>query len=327
MAHPMHSLAGRDLTSLSNSNTKRSEGLVSLETEIETVIGYTPQGLPGRLVNSPNQYPHVAFIKTASGFSCGASIISDRHLVTAASCVTSCRKGKWKALRSSDVKIALGIRYHSTSELQDVGAIEVYDKYDCDTHEDNIAVITLESRLEFGKTVAIIDLESGNDDENSSLTLLGLDKVKVGPPAKVYSGRLSSLSVSLGAFDDCAPEGVTLDSDNPQLVCANGAANRRPGPCETQEGNSLVYENDNVNTLVGFRAFFFNKKTVDCSTARFANTYVRVAHYRDFIDDATNIDLSGNGESYSDEESSNPDNVTSGGSGDLNLNEESSNAA
>ncbi|KAJ1925459.1 hypothetical protein IWQ60_004540 [Tieghemiomyces parasiticus] len=244
--------------------------------------GYVFQGLPGT-DSRDGDFGYVAHLFTNGEFTCGGAILSDDRVVTAASCVTTCGSdGKAADIDVKTVKVAFGTKYKSGMKMRKVSSVVHYDMYNCRTHENNIAVITVEGTIDLNKKIKPVKLDQQAVVDHSTLTLVGL-----GPPGT--NQNLKQLPVSMISKEECSKSsGITL-TDPPALVCTIDG-DKKLFPCTTQEGAPLFRVGANgASELAGIRSFFFNKATASCTTQQFTNTYIRPSYYSKFLNMATGI--------------------------------------
>ena len=88
----------------------------------------------------PNEWPWLAALITPEGSFCGATLISDSYLVTAAHCVVHYTKEEMK------VKVGeydFNIDGETSDKIYDIKRLVVHERYDPNTYNNDIALIKL----------------------------------------------------------------------------------------------------------------------------------------------------------------------------------------
>lgn len=113
------------------------------------IVGGRPTGI--------NHYPWIARIVYDGHFHCGASLIAENYVVTAAHCV--------RKLKKSKIRVILGDHDQSTTtdvpaKMRAVSAIIRHRNFDTDTYNHDIALLKLRKPVEFTKSIRPICLPS-----------------------------------------------------------------------------------------------------------------------------------------------------------------------
>ncbi|XP_063529591.1 trypsin epsilon-like [Cydia strobilella] len=118
-----------------------------------SVIKITKTNFAGKIVggefSSIKNFPHSAFIVINSGYrssTCGASILNQAILLTAAHCISKCT-GK------CNIKAYFGSERKSRGFERNIISFKIHEKYNTDTKAQDIALMRLDKDLQFSKKV------------------------------------------------------------------------------------------------------------------------------------------------------------------------------
>merc|ERR1712149_140495 len=226
------------------------------------VLARSPNIVNGFDAN-PGQFPWQASFQTSWGFHfCGASIVSERWLVTAAHCVT----GK----SPNGVRVVLGLHDQAQTvgnpETYRIAQIIAHPRYDGGSISNDITLLQTEQPIQFTDRIQAIALPeqdqtfNGQTCQISGWGELGWNQ---GSP-----DILQRLDVSVVNSRSC---GTSSDAGK---VCIRPAGNRASSACRGDSGGPLACN----GVLVGAASYVFGH----CSTSS-PNVYASVANYRDFI--------------------------------------------
>lgn len=114
------------------------------------IVGGRPTGV--------NHYPWVARIVYDGHFHCGASLLTEDFVLTAAHCV--------RKLKRSKIRVVLGDHDQTTTaeapaKMRAVAAIIRHRNFDADTYNHDIALLKLRKSVQFSKNIRPICLTSG----------------------------------------------------------------------------------------------------------------------------------------------------------------------
>ncbi|XP_055903826.1 chymotrypsin-2-like [Eupeodes corollae] len=230
--------------------------------------------LESRVVNGtdayPGEYPFIVSLRSSSGsHSCGASIISNKWILTAAHCV----QGK----RPSSISIQYGVTVISSSgpNVATVKKIIVHENYSpINNYADDIALLQLEGRLSINdKTIGQLKLpkqgfEVPADDMG---TLIGWGLEKTGG---VIQKNLQQVQLKIYSDEECNKrhEGMTTVHQ----ICG-GVDEGGKGQCSGDSGGPLIYD--------GYQVGIVSWSVKPCTIAPYPGVYTKVSHYINWIMD------------------------------------------
>ncbi|XP_046457686.1 trypsin-1-like isoform X1 [Daphnia pulex] len=225
----------------------------------------------GSVVAQRNQYPYMVALmmfdpetEAYSQFSCGGSLISRTHALTAAHCV--CVDDENEAIEIDQMVVFLGVHFinETTTDAQSrrkVRRIKIHEKYDPDLNND-IAILTLDSPVKYTKKVKPVCLPpQGSNDQ--------------------YEGRMAIVKGWGATEEDGNSSQVLLHAEkaiisNSQCQEIYGEANittrmmcaYRPGKdsCQGDSGGPMVIESNDLdenNTIKAANKPVGNRKK-DC---------------------------------------------------------------
>ncbi|OMJ10864.1 Mite allergen Der p 3, partial [Smittium culicis] len=190
--------------------------------------------------SSEGDYPFVGFMIQRSGSFCGASLISNIWLVTAAHCVNGARP--------ADIQVTLGNLEFSTNSGRSVSRIVIHSNYDPRTESNDIAVIQLANSVNFG-TVKI-DRDDVGDDETVRALGWGLTSATGGGPAST----LQQVDLKTMSRQECQKR---LPSFRGNGVDGQLCTGNTPGKdtCSGDSGGPLLRTRNGDTKLVGITSF------------------------------------------------------------------------
>ncbi|XP_022916351.1 trypsin delta-like [Onthophagus taurus] len=203
-------------------------------------------------------------------FTCGGSIISEQHILTAAHCI----------FKNSRVRIG-------TSSIISVFAqtvfVDVYYKHPNYTTVDNvayndIAILKLKSKITFNdKNINKINLPVANSEPNYSInaTLTGWGMFF--PYLRIPSLWLMKADVPIISNEDCVKswENLSLPTTIRETNLCTLVKGDPKTACSGDSGGPLVQN----NTLIGIVSFGIN----NCATRGAPSVYTKVSRFVDWI--------------------------------------------
>jgi len=244
------------------------EGVIAQE-----IIRPSGRRIVGGELTDIKQHPWQVAL-TIGGALCGASIIAQRWLLTAAHCVTP-------APELSEVNVkANATDYTQGGVWTKIERIVVHENYNSSTQENDLALIKLKSQTA-GRVIPIasaaLSVPSGQP-----LEVTGWGVTTEGGTAPSVTLRKANVPYVDNAT--CNSTTAYNGSIKPGMMCA-GAREGGIDACQGDSGGPLVWRTSDGPILVGVVSF-----GEGCARKLKYGVYTRVSVYRDWIDHALAAD-------------------------------------
>uniref|UniRef100_A0A8D2NNY8 Peptidase S1 domain-containing protein n=1 Tax=Zosterops lateralis melanops TaxID=1220523 RepID=A0A8D2NNY8_ZOSLA len=224
------------------------------------------------------EWPWQASIQLDGAHRCGASIISNTWLVTAAHCFRGVRDPRrWTA--------SFGILLRPPKQKKFVRRIIVHERYSDNLldHEYDVAVVELASPIEFTSDVHSVCLPEASHifPDNASCFVTGWGALE----NDGYSvNQLRQAEVRLISTAVCNRRQVYGGAITPGMLCA-GYLEGQVDACQGDSGGPLVHANSRgIWYLVGIVSW-----GDECGKPNKPGVYTRVTYYRNWIHSKTGI--------------------------------------
>lgn len=232
----------------------------------KTESTFDKERIVGGIYVSIENYPYQAFISNRNRLSCGGSIISNFHILTAGHCVSTYTQPEEISVRTGSTSKSKGGTLTTASRIFCHPEFRKFDTL----HLNDIAIVLLSKSLVFDVWTRNIPLARRN-----KVQYAGQIGIISGWGAKddlQYPDKLRATSVLLVEDRKCQ-KSSEFDS---QILCAT-----YPGRniCSGDSGGPLVVN----GRLVGVSVASL------CQNTNISTYYVSVAFYRDWIDKMTGI--------------------------------------
>ncbi|KAG8038671.1 hypothetical protein G9C98_000226 [Cotesia typhae] len=222
----------------------------------------------------PGEWPWIAALFNAGRQVCGGSLISDKHILTAAHCVA--HMNSWDVARLTvrlgdyNIKTSTEIRHVERR----VRRVVRHKGFDARTLYNDVALLTLNEPVEFSELIRPICLPTGSQLYNNKVaTVIGWGSLRESGPQPAV---LQEVAIPVWSNAECkikygaaAPGGI-VDS----FLCAGRAAK---DSCSGDSGGPLMV-NDGRWTQVGIVSW-----GIGCGKGQYPGVYTRVTHFLPWI--------------------------------------------
>lgn len=217
-----------------------------------------------------NEFPwHVAIMTAENRMFCGATLLDDRHILTAAHCLA-------EVPDATTLKVVLGEHYYKiqSSLVYPVESATIHPNYKGEDYINDIAMIRIRGRVMFTPTVHPPCLpRPGYDYTDALATVIGWGQlVEDGG----YPEVLQKVQVPIMATDKCIKK-YGKESFTPAMICAAWKEGGRDS-CVGDSGGPLLLEMNGRWNLIGIVSWGHG-----CGWANFPAAYTRVDKFLTWI--------------------------------------------
>ncbi|OXA61937.1 trypsin-7 [Folsomia candida] len=230
--------------------------LAPLENEEDKIVGGEPTTI--------EDYPYQVQLQNRGSFFCGGSIISPKHVLTAAHCTNG------QSASSLSVRVGTSTRGCGGQVIQ-VSEIHQHPSFNRSNLNNDVSILELSSSVTIGPQVQIIaTAPSGSELSAGTLTTItgwGTTSSGGSLPTQLHVVKVPIVSVA-----DCrAAYGDKAITDN--MLCA-GLSEGGKDSCQGDSGGPLVV--DGVQD--GIVSWGYG-----CADPKYPGVYTKVSNYKDFI--------------------------------------------
>ena len=232
-----------------------------------------------------DSYPWITSLMINGSASCGASLIADQWVLTAAHCVTNMETGS--VMSASNFTVVVN-DYHleerGDEESRTVTEVYVAAGFDTTTLDSDIAVLKLSSTV----TSTPVTLMSSSDFNalafGESLKVMGWgntvitgDDVKFNDVVSIYPNILREVDIDYADFDECNANYGGLTNN---VFCAGG--NGITDSCQGDSGGPIMQLVDGEFQQVGIVSTG-GTEDQSCAALNYPGIYTRLSNYHSWI--------------------------------------------
>ncbi|KAI4499079.1 hypothetical protein M0802_005945 [Mischocyttarus mexicanus] len=223
---------------------------------------------------TPNRYPWIARLVYNGRFHCGASLINNDYVITAAHCVRNLKRTK--------IRVILGdydqyVNTDGVAVMRAISAVIRHRSFDMNSYNHDVALLKLRKPVKFTKTVRPVCLpKADSDPAGKEGTVIGWGRTSEGG---MLPGKVHEVQVPVWSLTQCRKMKYRANRITNNMICAGKGTQ---DSCQGDSGGPLlVYESDRLE-IAGIVSW-----GVGCGRPGYPGVYTRVAKYLNWIN--TNI--------------------------------------
>ncbi|XP_050435719.1 vitellin-degrading protease-like [Adelges cooleyi] len=226
-----------------------------------------------------NEFGWAATLARRGQFYCGGTLITKKHVLTAAHCVES--------FNAKDLTVTIGEHDRKTDSsrksVHRVANIHRHQDFRLSTFDNDIAVVELKEPVHVENPwvrLACLPTTSDVSYEGSKGTVIGWGRLG---ERKKSSNILQKVDVPIISNENCKEMGYAAEKITENMICA-GYKEGQQDACQGDSGGPMHRHMDSSNVLEVIGIVSWGK---GCARENYPGVYTRVANYLDWIMDHT----------------------------------------
>uniref|UniRef100_A0A182QYZ9 Peptidase S1 domain-containing protein n=1 Tax=Anopheles farauti TaxID=69004 RepID=A0A182QYZ9_9DIPT len=223
-----------------------------------------------------NQYPWMAMLQYSGTFYCGGSLISDRHVLTAAHCVHGFNRNKISVVLMEHDRVSTT---ESMTMVSKVLRVIEHSGYNSNNYNSDIAILRLATAMNINDKLRPVCLPTPKKP------FTGYDGIVTGWGATSENGAISTnlqeVTVPIMSNADCRKTGYGMTRITDNMLCA-GYDEGKKDSCQGDSGGPLhvIKQNstDNVHQIAGIVSW-----GEGCAKPNYPGVYTRVNRFGTWI--------------------------------------------
>ncbi|XP_072399984.1 trypsin-1 [Diabrotica undecimpunctata] len=225
------------------------------------IVGGRPTGV--------NRYPWIARIVYDGHYHCGASLLTEEYVLTAAHCV--------RKLKRSKIRVILGDHDVSTTAeipamMRAVSAVVRHKGFDGDTFNHDIALLKLRKKVQFTKQIRPVCLPKTREPSGKTGTVIGWGRTSEGG---MLPNIIQEVEVPILTQTQCKSMKYRASRITNYMLCAGKGAQ---DSCQGDSGGPLLIHSGDKYEIAGIVSW-----GVGCGRPGYPGVYTRVFKYVNWL--------------------------------------------
>lgn len=218
----------------------------------------------------PHKYPWIARLVYDGKFHCGASLLTNDYVITAAHCV--------RKLQRTKIRVILGdhdqyVNTDGVAVMRAVRAIIRHRNFDMNSFNHDIALLRLRKPVSFSKSIKPVCLpDAVADPGGKEGTVVGWGRTKEGG---MLPGEVHEVQVPIYSLTQCRNMKYRASRITDNMICAGRGSQ---DSCQGDSGGPLLVQEGDKLELKGIVSW-----GVGCGRAGYPGVYTRVSKYLNWI--------------------------------------------
>ncbi|XP_019868246.1 trypsin-1 [Aethina tumida] len=233
----------------------------------------------GGEVTKINEFPWIGGLSKGGEFLCGVTLITKKHVITAAHCVSGFDMRELNIAFSDHDRTA--VNRFSRITVRGVKKIREHEAFDAYTYNNDIAVLELDEPVDFGSSIQPICLPEAGADYSGRIALVaGWGRTaEQSKPSNV----LRKVAVPVWSKKECISSGYGERKISENMFCA-GYPDGEKDACQGDSGGPLHMSNELGDMeLIGVVSWGRG-----CARPNLPGVYTKVTNYLDWVYETLN---------------------------------------